>query len=441
MGLDISLKLADVADISTGRLLSGFEDEAGKLHDGRIKANGNIYEVKFLEGGTAEVRRNYQGWLVGWLRNKWCSKETTRAMALQEKINTILSQSNSSEYRILSGTHKQLLNLVKNSDKKTIEVANYGFESNRTTLDKGQIVIELNSKLRAEGRAIKFNKIDDYNALVGISPVTVDPRGMNELMQNISDGKLTPKIREGYEDNFVMDDLKKWKTFLQNNAQKIDIPAKLHRYMHLPEGRKATKATGWEAAFAKDKTAAMRAFILKNIPYSQRELADTSVIDVLADRMTRYVEIYAIKDKGERDKALGEFFATSNWLMPKEQESFNKLVAQIGQKNANERAEKKPTEQRTMFNLFRNVLSYAFFRQTSKLGLEFFRDKGTPVMFQFADYAGQSYLGREGDLHKTEAWSKGENTEDFRQNGGSPITNSELRRAVKMAENSTVIRV
>lgn len=50
-------------------------------------------------------------------------------------------------------------------------------------------------------------------------------------------------------------------------------------------------------------------------------------------------------------------------------------------------------------------------------------------------------LGREGDLHKTEAWRKGENTEDFRQNGGSPITNSELRRAVKMAENSTVIRV
>lgn len=124
MSLDISLKLADVADISTGRLLSGFEDEAGKLHDGRIKANGNIYEVKFLEGGTAEVRRNYQGWLVGWLRNKWCSKETTRAKALQEKINTILSQSNSAEYRILSGTHKQLLNLVKNSDKKTIEVAN-----------------------------------------------------------------------------------------------------------------------------------------------------------------------------------------------------------------------------------------------------------------------------------------------------------------------------
>ena len=432
MGLDISLKLADVSDISTGRLLSGFEDESGKLHDGRIKANGNIYEVKFLEGGTAEVRRNYQGGLIGWFRNKWCSKETTRAKALQEKINTILSQSNSDEYRILSGTHKQLLNLVKNSDKKTIEVANYGFESNRTTLNKGQIVLELNNKLRAEGRTIKFNKIDDYNSLVGISPATVDPRGMKELVQSISAGKLTSKIGEGYEDNFSMADLKEWKTFLQNNAQKIDIPAKLYGYMHLPEGHQTAKATGWEAAFAKDKTAAMRAFILKNIPYSQRELADSSVIDILADRMTRYVEIYAIKDKNERDEALGKFFMSSNWLMPKEQESFNKLVGQIGQKSADERAGKRPVGQRPMFNLFHNVLSYAFFRQTSKLGLEFFRNKGTPVMFQFADYAGRSYLGREGDLQKTEAWRKGENTEDFRQNGGSPITNSEMRRAMKL---------
>ena len=37
------------------------EQKCGKLNDGRIKSNGNIYEVKFLEGGTAEVWRNGEG--------------------------------------------------------------------------------------------------------------------------------------------------------------------------------------------------------------------------------------------------------------------------------------------------------------------------------------------------------------------------------------------
>ena len=432
MSLDISLKLADVSDISTGRLLSGFEDEQGKLHDGCIKSNGNYYNVKFLEGGTAEVRRNYQG-PFSWFRNRWCSHETTRAKALQEKINTILSQSDSNEYRILSGTHTKLLNLVRTSKEKTIEVANYGFETNRTTLDKGQIVIELNRKLKAEGRSIRFNKIDDYNALVGINPRTVDPRSMNTLMTGIKKVTLMPRVRGGYKDNFKMSDLKEWQKFLQTNAQKIDIPAKLYSYMHLLEGHKAGKQTGWEASFAKDKTAAMRSFILKNIPYACKEHVSTPVVDLLADKMKSYVEIYAIEDEKKRDEAYGEFFRSSNWLMPKEQKSFNDFAAKYGKEHASKFAdESKSLDERQLFNLFRNVLSYAFFRQTSKLGLEFFRDKGTPVMFQFADYAGQSYKNREMDLFKPEGWRKGENSEDFSKDGGAPITNSELRRAMKI---------
>ena len=116
------------------------------------------------------------------------------------------------------------------------------------------------------------------------------------------------------------------------------------------------------------------------------------------------------------------------------QKSFNDFAATHGQERASKIADDKSLDERRLFNLFRNVLSYAFFRQTSKLGLEFFRDKGTPVMFQFADYAGQSYKNREMDLYKPEGWRKGENSEDFSKDGGAPITNSELRRAVKLNE-------
>ena len=73
MPLDVSLKLAHANDASIGRVLAGFEDETGKMQDGRIKLNGKIYEVKFLEGGTAEVRRNYQG-LFASFRNKYCHR-------------------------------------------------------------------------------------------------------------------------------------------------------------------------------------------------------------------------------------------------------------------------------------------------------------------------------------------------------------------------------
>lgn len=157
MSLDVSLKLADVSNLSTGRLLAGFEDKTGALHDGRIKSNGHYYEVKFLEGGTAEVRRNYQG-LFAWFRNRWSSHETTRAKALQEKINTILSQSKSDEYRILSGTHRQLLGIIEKSTAKTIEVANYGFEPNRTKISDEGLVSTMNEKLNQDGASINVEE-------------------------------------------------------------------------------------------------------------------------------------------------------------------------------------------------------------------------------------------------------------------------------------------
>ena len=53
-------------------------------------------------------------------------------------------------------------------------------------------------------------------------------------------------------------------------------------------------------------------------------------------------------------------------------------------------------------------------------------------MFQFSDYAGKSYMGREGDLTTPEAWRNGEGTNEFRETGGSPITNSEMRRAMRL---------
>ena len=440
MALDISLQLRRIKDVSLGRVLAGFEDEDGKMQAGRIKLNGKIYEVKFLDGGTSEVRRNYQG-IFGWFRNRFCHKDTTCALALQAKINEVLAQARPDEYRILSSTHRQLLGLLKSSTEAQIEVANYGFESNRTIVAQGRLVSTMNAKLKGEGRAIKFNKIDDYNRLVGISPITVDPRILPDTMKSIASGTLGVRIPDNYGNKFARQDLVEWKAFLQRpeTLAKIDIPGKLYRYMHLPEGDQASKQTGWEASFARDKTAAMRSFVLKNLPYGNRFLSSLA-IDMVAEKLTRYVDIYAIKDAGERRKQLREFFTLSNWLLPAQKRQYNDLVVEYGQKSADSFIQRRPLEERVVFNAFCNVLSYSFFRQTSKLGLDFFREKGTPVMFQFADYSGRSYSGREQELFQPEAWRGGE-TEAYREKGGAAITGSEMRHGIRMGDDTTIIRV
>ena len=438
MPLDVSLKLAHANDASIGRVRAGFEDETGKMQDGRIKLNGKIYEVKFLEGGTAEVRRNYQG-LFANFRNKYCHKDTKHALALQAKVNEVLKQSETKEYKMISGTHQKLLGLLRSGGGAAIEVADYGFESNRTIISDSGLIQAMNSKLEETGQMIKFNRIDDYNTIVGIDPGTVDPRNLPEMLKSIADGTLQTKIKKQFADNFDRNDVRQWKEFLAKpeNFAKIDILGKLHRYMHLPEGHQASKQTGWEASFARDRNAAMRSFVLKNLPYDAKDIS-TDTVNLLAAKLTEYVEICATKDDGERNRKLGEFFAKANWLTPEEQVKFDNLVSQSGKGVAEEVLDKKTLGERKLFNLFSNVVSVAFFRETSKIGLDFFRRRGTPVMFQFSDYSGRSYVGREQELFQPEGWRDGEDAQGFRENGGSSITSSEMRHALRMGENTTV---
>lgn len=438
MALDVSLKLGHANDASIGRVLAGFEDGTGKMQDGRIKLNGKIYEVKFLEGGTAEVRRNYQG-LFASFRNKYCHKDTKHALALQEKVNEVLKQSETKEYKMISGTHQKLIGLLKSNDNATIEVADYGFESNRTIISDSGLIQTMNDKLKETGQMIKFNRIDDYNSFIGINPDSVDPRDFPEMLKSIAGGTLQTKIPQNYAGNFNKQDVQEWKEFLvkPENLAKIDILGKLYRYMHLPEGHQASKGTGWEASFARDKIAAMRSFVLKNLTYDARDIS-TATIDLLAAKLTEYVEICAIKDGDERNRKLGDFFAKAKWLTPDEQEKFDELVRQRGKGTAEEVVERKTLDERKLFTLFRNVIGVAFFRETSKIGLDFFRSKGTPVMFQFSDYSGKSYVGRENELFQPEGWRDGENAPGFRENGGSFITNSEMRHALRMGENTNV---
>lgn len=77
------------------------------------------------------------------------------------------------------------------------------------------------------------------------------------------------------------------------------------------------------------------------------------------------------------------------------------------------------------------------FRQTSKMGLEFFKEQGIPVLFQYADNTGKSMEGRFCAEVKGEASKR--SLDDIRRSGGSPITYSEMRRAAKISKAASLL--
>ena len=85
---------------------------------------------------------------------------------------------------------------------------------------------------------------------------------------------------------------------------------------------------------------------------------------------------------------------------------------------------------------FSNVFTNAMFRRTSKMGLEFFKEQGIPVLFQYADYTGKTMEGRFNSEVKYEAAKHG--LDDVRKSGGSPITYSEMRRAAKISKEASL---
>ena len=90
----------------------------------------------------------------------------------------------------------------------------------------------------------------------------------------------------------------------------------------------------------------------------------------------------------------------------------------------------KALEKLESYVLFSDILMYATFRQTSKIGLDFFKSQGKPILFHTSDRKSMDF----GDM----AWIKGENHWKSGQldpkYGGSEITHSEIRHATKLIE-------
>ncbi len=438
MALDARLNVNDIKDITPGRLAVNFEDQRGRLQSGAITVNGERFNVSFASNGAATVKKDFEGFFGG-IRSFFLG-HTARAQEIERKMNSIILANGGRDFKIVSNSNAYLANVIRNSQVTgRLEVANYGISRNRKMLENASLIAALNEKYAAStGKTLFFNKIDDYNALSGINPESFSPMNFAGTIEKIRTNSLGQDPNVSTND-FDMEKVAAWKAFLARpeNVEKIDIPGKLHRLMNLPQGHQAAKETGWEATFANapDKEEALAQFVLKNLPKSAKDISPDEFKD-LCSRVKQFADLSAMEAGLEKDEAMKDFFRRENWLGKKEMDKLQEIREEYADVPDEDRLDywKSQTEiQNTeKYVLFSNIYTNAMFRQTSKMGLEFFREQKIPVLFQYADYTGRSMEGRFNSEVRKEALKTG--LDDVRGSGGSPITYSEMRRAAKISK-------
>ena len=412
-----SLDASDIAVKMTDAKLDREGQNPLFFKTGRIIIGKKTYDV-VMSSDSSKVSVSRKFGFFGTLFGK--NTHTKTAASLETKIAELVK---SKEYSILRNNLSRFRQIIRdNPEKKIIEIADYGFKQNRDLIARSGMLHRLNDCLAKEGRMIRFNKIDEYNTRSNIRPSTLMMDSYFQTMDKIASKSLELKPGTGDPDYVQQDQLEKWTSFLARpeNLKKINIPLKIHSLLH-PENsgtEKAGKNTGWQAAFSKDSKAALRSFIIKNLNYSYRKKATPEIIQKLADKLEQYAELAALRENNPREyeKKKAEFLSRKNWASNEEYQAYKKDHSKFN-----------TVDKMGLYQMFQNVMIYATFRQTSKLGISFFKEQQVPVMFQFADYNGKTLRG-EGikNIVDDNSWKEGKYEEN---KIGSPITHSELRHA------------
>ncbi len=169
------------------------------------------------------------------------------------------------------------------------------------------------------------------------------------------------------------------------------------------------KRTGWAGEIARrGLTAAVNDMIRKNIdPRIIREFPD---VNLMAGSLTDVILEIVDTDFGELDRA--------------------GIEAKIDEIISRHAPQEKAADVRRVLN---HVSMTAFWRQTSKLGLDFFKSRGETVIFAWTTFDGKKTDGAElGDKW----WKDGET--DVADHFGAAITNSEMRH-LSTAKYASVI--
>ncbi len=295
-------------------------------------------------------------------------------------------------------------------------LASYGFSQNRAPASKAADVF---NKQHAGGSQVALHTIDAYNGCVGIRWEGTGFRELVNLDDDINNGNLQVSIPSDTDENGKRVDLAgidsqmhsigaeragKWRDFVHQNAAKIDILGKLHGY--ITSNDPVAKKTGWAAEFARNKDRALKQFVDKNIPV--KCVTTAGDVDRLAALLKEFV--LSVSAAPDKNAAMEDFY----------NKHFRPGDTGYCQTDIDRNVHNSDTD--NIEDLFNGVLLMATFRQTSKLGIDFFRKEKVPVMFQWSNHEKVS-----GMQERHNHWWK-KNPARFGDNvRGNAITLSETR--------------
>ena len=227
-----------------------------------------------------------------------------------------------------------------------------------------------------------------------------------------------------------------------------NLSCNLHKDCHI-------SFLGWKKDFKMNPDQALRNFVIKNLsPKVVTEAgANDETIDMLCAKLKEYVAIYNMEDGAEKKAKMEEFLKFENWPCTNEDKAringlINDSIDAVAKEknmpvdNARRTYGKKIKERAyqgspsrallnlSSYNLFTNVLMYATFRQTSKIGLDFFKGQGKPILFH-TSHRDLTDFGDTGWILNENHWKTGQMDQN---NIGSEITHSEVRHANKLIQ-------
>jgi hypothetical protein len=376
--------------------------------DGIVQIKGVSYQVSVQgsqvsvtrEGGVLNnlFSRNYASTLQSKLQREMGEQLTAQAGIYKEAMHA----------RILEVRNRDMMKSqfqsVTDGIKPQVEIASYGFEEVRPHASAG--VSEYNASPDAKVE-VRLNKIDVYNTHLGITWEVADPVSLPKLLSDIRSGALawTPQAGSQVQQSAG----ESWRAFLQDHVGRLDIFSKIAHLeqISMQPAPPGAKQSGWDyQARTKGADAAIEAFVRKNITPSLNDKVSESDVPIAARLLRDLSNLVTNSPDGVPSET--------------ELEAFGTRVAD-------------PSVTFQAFQAFSEMTKSAFFRQTSKLGLEFFQSRDVPVLFQWTDSKGVDVENAhsQGAPHRDQKWWHDQSvpvTGHF-----APITFSEMRHTERLA--------
>ena len=382
---------------------------------GIIRAGGNTYNVTVSENGKVNV--SFKGGWFNFLRKDSLQRMQARmqtdyanfkASYAASTAKAPMATSEDDQYSPAIKTTRNAtgtaLSLRYGGDAGQQEIALYGFTPVR------QGVAE-----KLEENNVNFTTIDTYNKYCSIEWGDVTLGKLPALLNNIKSGSL--QIKNDPNGSISNDKLNAWAAFLKDNVGKLDVFAKIRSYVNAANHpRQYKNSTGWVGEAARNgiiKT--MDALVRKNLP---------------GDEKTICFGLHDINDKDIRalGTLLAEIAVRGGVVSDDDQEGILYTALCLAGYKENEI---KSNLLHELSRLSGTILRNMFFRQTSKLGLDFFRQRGVPVMFQWTNHQGVSLENSDKTIKNT--WWK-DPADSVHNHYGATITFSEMRHVVKMQQ-------